>query len=115
MMDETMMDGSESPRDYLFKHAFNSIAPVDGETPLEDAMMDDADEVQAQAPVAFDLIQSRDSVATDISDTAPSPSLLNASDLTPMESDSEREGDRGRSFTGASLHRVQQLQVHDGA
>ena len=111
-VEDVTMGEAESREHADFQQVSSGVTAAACRTPIKDLMIDDANE--AQPPGDFDMIQNRDSVVTDISDNAPSPSLLNASDLTPMESDSEREGERGRSFTGANLQRVQQLQVYDG-
>lgn len=110
--DELMMDSVENRAHGDFEQASNNVSPEEGQSPFKDSMMDDIG--PRQLAESFDVAQSRESVVTDMSDSAPSPSLVNASDLTPMESDSERDSERGRSF-GVNLVRVQQLQVHDVA
>ena len=89
-----------------------SVSPEDHHTANKEFNMDDTN--RRKPPETFHVPQSRDSILTDLSDSAPSPSLVNASDVTPMESDSERDGERGCPFPGVNLDRVQQLQVHDG-
>lgn len=111
--DEMMMDSVETRAHGNFEQASNNVSPEEGQTPFKDSMMDDIG--PRQLAESFDVAQSRESVVTDMSDSAPSPSLVNASDVTPMESDSERDSERGRSFARVNLVRVQQLQVHDVA
>ncbi len=88
------------------------VSPEDLYSANKDFNMDDTN--PQRPPTTFHVPLRRDSILTDLSDSAPSPSLINASDVTPMESDSERDGEQGRPFPGVNLERVQQLQVHDG-
>ncbi len=111
--DEMMTDHVETLEYGNLAQALNNTSPDEDQTPIKDLMVDVTHSPQPAA--SFDIAQSRESVVTDMSDNAPSPSLVNVSDVTPMESDSERDGERGRSFAGVNLERVQQLQVHDGA
>lgn len=113
LADEMMMDSVETRKHGNLEQASNDVSPEEGQSPIKDSMMDDTNSLQLAE--SFDIARSRESIVTDMSDGAPSPSLVNASDGTPMESDSERDGERGRSFAGVNLVRVQQLQVHDVA
>ena len=112
-VDEMMMDKVGDGEYNNLELAMDSVSPQDDQSPMKDSSMDGADPQQPLA--SFQVAQSRESILTDVSDNAPSPSLVNASDMTPMESDNERDGERDRSFAGVTLERVQQLQVQDGA
>lgn len=99
------------------EHGILQVSPQDrnggvsNPTPNEDLLMEDIDPPRLLS--AFDILQSRSGVQ-DASDSAPSPTLGNPSDLTPLESESEHDSEQHQSFAGVSLERVQQLQVHDG-
>ena len=95
------------------EQATDSVSPQDGQSAIKDSPMDSPS--LQQPPASIPVVQSRVGILMDVSDNAPSPSLVNASDMTPMESDNERDGERDRGFAGVTLERVQQLQVQDGA
>ena len=112
-VDELMMDRVGQGGYDNLEQAMESESPQDSQSAMKDSPMDNAD--LQQRPASFQVVQSRESNLTDVSDNAPSPSLVNASDMTPMESDNERDGERDRSFVRVDLERVLQLQVQDGA
>ena len=111
--DEVMIDRVGGYEHDNLAQILDSVSPDEGQSAIKDSTMDDTG--RQHPPANFHVPQNRESVMTDVSDSAPSPSLVNASAMTPTESDSERDGERARLLPGVGLERVQQLQVHDGA
>lgn len=67
----------------------------------------------APPPPVFSLVGPFSNPAEN-SDQTRSPSVCEASDMTPIESDGERDQPNG-SYAGMDLERVQRLQVHHGS
>lgn len=67
----------------------------------------------APPPPAFTLIRPF-SNPMENSDHTQSPSVFEASDMTPVESEGERVDQPDGSYAGMDLERVQRLQVHNG-
>lgn len=68
----------------------------------------------APPPPAFTLLGPF-SNPVDNSDNTQSPSVFEASDMTPIESEGERVDQPEGSYAGMDLERVQRLQVHNGS
>lgn len=68
----------------------------------------------APPPPAFTLVGPFSNTVEN-SDNTQSPSVFEASDMTPIESEGERVDQADGSYAGMDLERVQRLQVHNGS
>lgn len=92
-------------------HIFCAQDLVDDNTPATETL---AMELDTAPPPSFQVARPVSDVA-DTSDSAPSPTLLDPSDMTPIESESERFERAEQSYTGLNLKGVQELEVRDGS
>lgn len=84
---------------------------MENTTPIKEPQAMDFD---AAPPPAFNLTRPGSEIV-DTSDSAPSPTILDPSDMTSIESDGEGMDRREQSYAGLNLKGVQALEVRDGS
>ena len=106
------VEGTEYSNSYDVRYDASPHDLMDEREPLRDSPML---EVDPTAPsMAFALVGPL-SGHMENSDQTQSPSVFEASDVTPMESEGERVDQPDESYAAMGFERVQRLQVHHGS
>lgn len=106
-----IVTGIESPNSDEVTYGAHTRDAMDDATVLRESPTMEID--PAPLPPAFTLVRPF-SNPVENSDHTQSPSVFEASDMTPVESEGERVDQADGSYAGMDLERVQRLQVHNG-
>lgn len=106
-----IVTGIESPNSDEVAYGAHTHDAMDDATVLRESPTMEID--PAPLPPAFTLVRPF-SNPLENSDHTQSPSVFEASDMTPVESEGERVDQADGSYAGMDLERVQRLQVHNG-
>lgn len=104
---------AEYPKSQIYGFDVPAHGPIDDITPIKETLAMELDLPSPPHHPSFHIARPASEQA-DTSDSAPSPTLLEPLDLTPIDSESEGFDRREQSYPGLDLNGVRELEVRDG-